>query len=92
MAIQDVFLDNPAPAEPACPIEQLIDEMLDCYDEWRREVTAVEEAYRLWSAAPSSERDLYFGAYTATLDQEESAAMAYSVVFWELRESLQQVY
>jgi hypothetical protein len=72
-----------------CPTEEVIDEMLACYAEWREEVAAVDETYRRWCVAPNAGRDLYFGVYIAALDQEEAAAMLYAVVAQEVRELLQ---
>lgn len=90
MAIRDSFPGTrvlaPLPSSP----DELIDEMLGCYAEWREEVEAVDEAYRLWCTALSDDRDVCFGVYVAAVDQEESAAMAYAVVAEEVRALLQR--
>jgi hypothetical protein len=85
MAMRDVFPGTSATARPPSEVDELIEEMLDHFAEWREEVAAVREAYRLWCAAPSAERDLRFGVYLATLDQEEAAATMYAVLTQELR-------
>ena len=74
----------------SCPRDELIDEMLACYAEWRDEVAAVDDAYRYWCAAPAAERDRRFGVYIAALDQEESAAMVYAGLAEQLRALLHE--
>jgi hypothetical protein len=73
-------------------MDDLIDEMLSCYYEWRDEAAVVDETYRHWCTAPSAERERYFAVYIAALDQEESAAMTYAFAAEELRELLQRAY
>jgi hypothetical protein len=88
MTLSDMFPEAPALTPMPCPPEELIDEMLACYAEWREEVATVDETYRRWCVAPNAERDLYFGVYLAALDQEESAAMLYAVVAQQVSELL----
>ncbi len=57
---------------------ELLDDLIDGYVDWRESATAVADAYARWSFASGPERDLRFGAYTATLDQEQKTAAAYA--------------
>jgi hypothetical protein len=91
MAIQNIFQDPPEVASRPFRPDELIDEMLACYAEWRQEVWAVEETYRDWCAAPSAERDGRFAVYFAALDQEESAAAAYAIAAEEVRALLHEI-
>ncbi len=59
------------------PATYLVDEMVDCYVEWRECAAAVATAYRRWSDAPPGERHRWYSGYTASLDQEQSAATSY---------------
>lgn len=56
----------------------LVDDLLEGYVDWRESARAVAEAYARWSGAPAPERAVRFGAYTATLDQEQETAAAYA--------------
>jgi hypothetical protein len=60
--------------------EQLIDEMLARYLDWRAEAEAVDAAYGFWSRAPQAEGALAFAAYGAAVDREERAATVYRSV------------
>jgi hypothetical protein len=68
--------------------EQLIDEALDRYLDWRDESEAVDAAYGLWSRAPRTEGALPFAAYSAALDREERAAIVYRSVI----DRIEQLY
>jgi hypothetical protein len=68
----------------AWPVEDLIDESLVLYQEWREHADEVAEVYREWTSAPSVERPLRFAAFQAALDQEEAAARVYASVLREL--------
>jgi hypothetical protein len=57
---------------------RLIDEAADAYFEWREQSAAVEDAYRRWSIAASSETRVAFAAYVAALDREELASSFYA--------------
>ncbi|WP_156028037.1 hypothetical protein [Candidatus Solirubrobacter pratensis] len=92
MAIRDMFPGSPVLAPLPLAIDELIEEMLDYYAEWRQEAAAVDEMYRYWCAAPIAERDRCFVGYNAALDQEQSAAMMYAVVAEEVRAVLQRSY
>jgi hypothetical protein len=41
--------------------DQLVDETLDAYVEWREECAGVRDAYRRWSTAPPSQVTDAFG-------------------------------
>jgi hypothetical protein len=60
--------------------EQLIDEALARYLDWRVESEAVDAAYGAWSTAPRTAGALPFAAYRVALDREERAATAYRSV------------
>jgi len=57
-----------------------VDDMLDCYVQWRRAARAERDAYEDWATAtaPRAERGLRFAAYVEAVDQEESAACSYA--------------
>jgi hypothetical protein len=58
--------------------DQLVDETLDAYVEWREECAGVRHAYRRWSTAPPSQVTDAFGEYLAALEDEEHAANHYA--------------
>jgi hypothetical protein len=60
--------------------ERLGNEALERYLDWRAESEAVDEAYGVWSGAPTGEAELSFAAYGAALDREERAATVYGSV------------
>jgi hypothetical protein len=60
--------------------EQLINEVLARYLDWRAEAEAVDAAYAVWSRAPQAEGALAFAAYGAAVDREERAATLYRSV------------
>jgi hypothetical protein len=64
-------------AEVTQPAPDLVDEMLECYVEWRGRRSAVRDAYAAWRAAPARDRDRAFHAYVAALDREQLAAEEY---------------
>jgi hypothetical protein len=68
----------------------LLDELLDGYVEWRESARAVADAYDRWSFASGRERALRFAAFTATLDQEEKKAAAYSELVTDIQRWLQR--
>jgi hypothetical protein len=57
--------------------EYLVNELVECYVEWRDCAAAVAAAYRRWSGGPHGEKHRWYSGYTASLDQEQSAAMSY---------------
>jgi hypothetical protein len=63
---------------------RLVDDVLDSYVEWREDAASAADAYTRWSSAPTDEKGLRFGAYTAALDQEQTAASAYAHSISEL--------
>jgi hypothetical protein len=66
------------------PAARLVDAVLDGYVEWREDAASVADAYTRWSSAPRAENAVRFAAYTAALDQEQSAASAYAQSISEL--------
>ena len=65
-------------------VASLVEELLECYAEWRAAAAAADRAYRGWSAAPDDRRAHSFCVYTAALDQEEAAAMSYTLAVWDV--------
>jgi hypothetical protein len=72
------------------PEAHLVDEMIDCYLEWRETATAVASAYRQWFHAPRDEGRRRYSAYTASLDQEEAAAITYELAVADVEQWLQR--
>jgi hypothetical protein len=56
----------------------LVDRMIDLYCEWRTDCMQVQAAYKRFLDASASDRAAAFTAYTAALDQEESACSSYA--------------
>jgi hypothetical protein len=56
---------------------EVIDEMLECYIEWREYRAAVQDAYDVWHIAPVRDRERAFHSYVAALDREQVAAEDY---------------
>lgn len=79
----EVVLLSPAAA-------YLVDEMMDCFVQWRESAAASANAYRRWSDAPREEEHRRYAAYTASLDQEQSAARSYELVVAELEHWLKR--
>lgn len=63
--------------------------MLSYYIDWRHEEAEVTQAYARWSTAPAGETALWFSAYIAALDQEEAAAVRYTIVAAEVQRASQ---
>jgi hypothetical protein len=60
--------------------DDIVNEAVDRYVEWRRHSSACEAAYRHWAAtAHSRDGALAFATFTAALDREEQAASQYEV-------------
>jgi hypothetical protein len=58
--------------------EQLVDEAVGAYVDWREESAAVWDAYERWAHAPRIDAAGAFSAYRAALDREECASHAYA--------------
>ena len=56
---------------------ELVDRMMELYCDWRTAFWDSRAAYARFLDAPAPDRTLAFAAYTAALDQEESACEAY---------------
>jgi hypothetical protein len=72
------------------PTSALVQEMWDCYIEWRDSADAAADAYRRWADAPAHRRAHWFLAHIAALDQEESAAIAFALAVAELERRMQR--
>jgi hypothetical protein len=66
------------PTKTALRYQRTLDDAVYAYVDWRDECTAVWHAYRRWAKASTADAALAFGAYTAALDREESAAKVYA--------------
>ena len=58
--------------------EQLLDEAVDAYVDWRGESTEVWDAYERWRHAPAADAPFAFSAYCAAVDREERASHVYA--------------
>jgi hypothetical protein len=58
-------------------VAELTDNMVERYVEWREDAAAVADDYRRWSDAAANEKAMWFSAYMASLDMEESTAASY---------------
>ena len=56
----------------------LVDRLIELYCDWRAGCEHVRTAYKRFVDAPASDRAAAFAAYTAALDQEESASESYA--------------
>jgi hypothetical protein len=61
--------------------DSLIDDLMDSYLDWCEEAAAVEDAYRRWSLAASSDTASAFAAYVAALDREDLASAEYARLY-----------
>ena len=69
--------------------EQLADEAIAAYVDWREECDAVRGAYTRWqSGATGPDAALAFAAYGAALDHEERAASLYRDVIGRWQRAL----
>jgi hypothetical protein len=68
----------------------LVDDLLAGYVDWHESARAVADAYAQWSLPSGPERALRFAAYTATLDQEQKTASAYTEAVTDLGRGLQR--
>jgi hypothetical protein len=66
------------PTKTALQQQRTLDDAVWAYVDWRNGCTAVWYAYRRWAKASTADAALAFGAYTAALDREESAAKVYA--------------
>ena len=58
--------------------EQLLDEAVDAYVDWRDESAEVWDAYERWRRAPAADAAFAFSAYCAAVDREERASHVYA--------------
>ena len=58
--------------------EQLVDEAIEAYVDWREECAEVWDAYERWARATKIDAAGAFSAYSAALDREECASHAYA--------------
>jgi hypothetical protein len=58
--------------------DQLIDDVVNTYVDWREQSERVWRAYHDWSTSVSPDAALRFAAYVAELDREHRASDAYA--------------
>lgn len=58
--------------------QQLVDEAIEAYVDWREECAQLWDAYERWARAPKIDAAGTFSAYRAALDREECASHAYA--------------
>jgi hypothetical protein len=58
--------------------EQLFDEAVNAYVDWREESIEVWDAYARWRRAPAADAPFAFSAYWAAADREERASHVYA--------------
>ncbi|HET6869376.1 MAG TPA: hypothetical protein VFH80_25925 [Solirubrobacteraceae bacterium] len=58
--------------------EQLLDEAIDAYVDWREESAEVWDAYERWRHAPAADAPSAFSAYCAAVDREDRASHVYA--------------
>ena len=75
----------------AWPVRALVEAALAGYAEWRDGADAVAHAYECWSTAPPHESRVRYAAFTAALDQEQTAAGAYAHAIRRLERALPPV-
>ena len=88
MAVSRTPSKDGSTGTPDSLTDGLVDEMLAYYIDWRRDAAAAADAYRMWSDPPAGEEAIRFSAYLAALDQEESSALRYALVFREVESAL----
>jgi hypothetical protein len=64
--------------KPSAREQRTVDEAVMAYVAWREGCISVDDAYRRWTDASSSDTALAHGAYRAALDREQAAAEAYA--------------
>ena len=64
--------------KPSLQHEQLVDDAVIAYVEWREECMQVWNAYGSWASAPPEDVRRAHVAYRAALDREEAAANVYA--------------
>ena len=65
--------------------EQLVDDAIQAYVEWREECAAVWDAFYRWASGPGVDAAAAFSTYRAALDREECASHAYADLLTRLR-------
>jgi hypothetical protein len=65
--------------------EQLVDEMILAYIDWRETSRLVDDAYHAWAGSIRGSAGGAFARYTAALNTEEIAADVYADVVRRLR-------
>jgi hypothetical protein len=58
----------------------LFDEAMDAYRDWRELCRSVQDAYERWARAPRSRAAVAFWEYTIALDLEERSSLVYRLL------------
>jgi hypothetical protein len=72
--------------DPSSGQQQLADEAVVAYVEWREESGTVWVAYSRWASAAAEDAGRAHAAYRAALDREEAAAQVYASLIERLTE------
>jgi hypothetical protein len=72
--------------------EQLVDDAVVAYVEWREESGTVWAAYSRWARAAAEDSGRAHAAYRAALDREEAAAQVYASLIERVAELLKAGY
>ena len=67
--------------------EQIVDDAILAYVEWREECVEVWNAYGRWASATPEDVERVHAAYCAALDREEAAARVYARLIGDLVET-----
>ena len=70
--------------------QQLVDDAVLAYVDWREECATVWAAYNLWTSAPREDVRRAQASYWAALDREEAAAHLYANLMKRASELLNQ--
>jgi hypothetical protein len=64
--------------KPSLHQQEIVDDVVIAYVEWREECTEVWNAYGWWASAPRADAPRAHAAYRGALDREEAAAKVYA--------------
>ena len=73
--------------KPSLHQEQIVDDAILAYVEWREECVEVWNAYGWWASGTPEDVERAHAAYGAALDREEAAAQVYAGLIGDLVET-----
>jgi hypothetical protein len=92
MATSQIPSNGEVEGTAVATVDDLVDEMLGSYIDWRRDAAAVAHAYRRWREAPAAEAARRFCACMTALDREEAAATTYALIVTEVEHALRRAH